>query len=87
MRRIVTDLDLDRLVIEPAVGQDEHDRRALQQAVHKAGLHGRLHCEHQQPKHEPLLWAADAIVFAYAAGGDLRRRCQPVITRVEIVEP
>jgi len=87
MRRIVTDLDVERLVIESAVGQDQHDRRTLQEAVHKAGLHDRLHYEHVLPKTEPLLWAADAIVFAYAAGGELRRRCQPLITRVEAVEP
>ena len=87
MRRIVTELEIERLVIESAVGQDEQDRRALQQAVHQAGLGERLHYEHRQPKHEPLLWAADAIVFAYAAGAELRRRCQPLVERVEIVEP
>ncbi len=42
----VTDLDLDRLIIESAAGQDDHDQRALQQAVHAAGLHERLHYEH-----------------------------------------
>ena len=87
MRRIVTELNIDRLIIESAVGQDEHDQRALQQAVHETGLRDRLHYEHQAPKHEPLLWAADALVFSYAAGGDLRRRCEPLITRVETVEP
>lgn len=87
MRRIVADLHIDRLTIESAVGQDQHDVRALQEAVHRHGRHGEFYYEHREPRHEPLLWAADAVVFAYAAGGELRRRCLPLITRVETVEP
>jgi len=59
-------------VIESAGSYDEHDQRALQDAIHEAGLHGQLQYEHVAPKTEPMLWAADAIVFAYAAGGELR---------------
>lgn len=81
MRRIVTDLvEVDRVTIESAVGQDAHDQRALQEALHGLGRTDLVHYEHREPRHEPLLWAADAVVFAYAAGGELRRQCQPLIT-------
>ncbi len=85
MRRIVANRDITRLTIESAVGQDMHDVRAIQAAAHRLGRHGDLHYEHREPRHEPLLWAADAIVFSYAAGGELRRRCQPLISTVERV--
>ncbi|SHF77607.1 hypothetical protein SAMN05443575_0870 [Jatrophihabitans endophyticus] len=87
MRRIVANPAIDRLTIESAVGQDEHDVRAIQAEVHRLGRHEELHYEHREPRHEPLLRAADAVVFAYAAGGELRRRCESLIGSIEVVEP
>jgi hypothetical protein len=86
MRRIVANRAIDRLTIESAVGQDEHDVRAIQAEVHRLGRHADLHYEHREPRHEPLLWAADAVVFAYAAGGELRRRCESLIGSIEVVD-
>ncbi len=37
MRRMVTDLTVEGLVIESGVGQDERDRTTLDEAVRKAG--------------------------------------------------
>lgn len=87
MRQIAADSEIQRLTIESAIGQDAHDERALQDAVHRLGRHDDFHYEHREPRHEPLLWAADAIVFAYAAGGDLRRRCRPLVTGINTVQP
>ena len=87
MRRIVGSRDIDRLTIESDVGQDEHDVRAIQAEVHRLDRRDDLHYEHREPRHEPLLWAADAIVFAFAAGGELRRRCEPLIASIETVGP
>lgn len=87
MRRIAADPGISRLTIESAIGQDAHDVRALQEAVHRLGRRDGFHYEHREPRHEPLLWAADAIVFAYAAGRDLRRRCQSLVTGIHAVEP
>jgi hypothetical protein len=35
-----------------------------------------------RPAHEPLLATADAVAWAYGAGGDWRRRAEPMIESV-----
>jgi hypothetical protein len=59
--------------------------------VHPARMHvfvadvapagaGRLILESRESSHEePVLWAADAIAWAVGAGGDRRRRVDPLL--------
>lgn len=87
MRRIVCELGVDRLIVESAVGQDEHDRAVLFDAVRKAGVEDRFSYAHVAPKTEPLLWLPDAIAWAWGAGKDWRRRVEPVVSRIFFVRP
>ena len=36
--------------------------------------------DHRSSTSEPLLWAVDAVVWAVGAGGDWRRRVDPIVT-------
>ena len=39
------------------------------------------------PAHqEPLLWSADALAWAYGAGGDWRRRVDPLLDMAVVLE-
>ncbi|GAB90929.1 hypothetical protein GORHZ_119_00580 [Gordonia rhizosphera NBRC 16068] len=57
----------------------------LYTAVRRHGV-ARLVYEHQRPAAEPMLWVSDAVVWCYAKGGEWRRRVQPVINSVTIVD-
>jgi hypothetical protein len=47
--------------------------------------HGHpLAYEHQPSNEEPLLWAVDALVWAFGAGGDWRRRVRHLIEAHEL---
>lgn len=87
MRRIVADLAVDGVAIESGVGQDDHDRAALYDAVHKAGLEGSFSYQHLVPRSEALLWLPDAIAWAWGAGGDWRRRVDRVVSAIVTIEP
>jgi hypothetical protein len=62
------------------------DRTAIAHAL--AGVDRRLHpvYDHHPSRHEPLLWAADAICWAVGAGGDWPRRIN-TITAVRDIRP
>lgn len=87
MRRMVAGLGVEGLVIESGVGQDERDRAVLYEAVRAAGLDGRFSYRHLAPRAEPLLWLPDAIAWAWGAGKDWRRRVEPLVAAVVVVEP
>jgi hypothetical protein len=40
--------------------------------------------DHRPSRGEPLLWAADAVAWAVGAGGDWKRRIDPVVTVADI---
>jgi hypothetical protein len=71
-----------RLVIESRSGRDEQDRRTIFAALREGDPHATLAYEHMRPHEEPLLWPADAIGWAYSAGGDWRRRADPLLEKV-----
>ena len=78
MRRVILDSrgpdrdHLDKQVIRTALAASEVDTVAY---------------EHLRSHQEPVLWAADAIAWCYGAGGDWRRRVQPVVEAVTDVGP
>jgi hypothetical protein len=65
--RGVTSWVLDR----QDLAQAGRDRRAIVAAL---GTDHEITYRHQPSHEEPLLWAVDAVVWAFGAGGDWRRR-------------
>lgn len=85
LAQMVTDLapgDPHRLVLESRQGRDKIDSRALYESVRKTGLSQSLVYEHLLPHMEPMLWIPDAVAWAYAKGGDWRRRIAPLVEHV-----
>jgi hypothetical protein len=70
---------IERLVLEPEVGQDDRDRRLLYRLAASSGRTGRISYAHAPPALEPMLWGPDAIAWAYGSGGEWRRRAHAVI--------
>lgn len=66
--------------------EDVRDRETIVSCRHR---HPSLHetpYEHFRPHEEPLLSVADAIAWAYGAGGDWRRLSEPLIEKVVAVD-
>jgi hypothetical protein len=63
--------------------QRSRDRNIIGHALARAGAH-QIIFDHRRSHEEPLLWAADAICWAVGAGGDWRRRVQPIVTIVDV---
>ncbi|WP_433178420.1 hypothetical protein [Actinoallomurus sp. CA-150999] len=73
----LVDRQAGRLVIESRETMDHFDRSCIAQTLRKASEH--LGYAHLRPHEEPGLWLPDALAWAYGAGGDWRRRVQPII--------
>ena len=68
-----------RLTIEQADGDLDADRRTLFNVVGSvSGRRDRVLYEHVRRTGEPALWAADAVAWAAAKGGEWRRRLDPL---------
>jgi hypothetical protein len=68
-----------RLVVEPVESLVPLDHIAIVRELRRSTGQSILAYEHVEAKLEPVLWAADAIAWAFGAGGDWRRRIEPVI--------
>lgn len=66
--------DVSELRIEPIDGQQHQDRHDIREALTKIDAVGKIRYQHQGHRDEPLLWVADAVVWAAGAGGDWARR-------------
>lgn len=75
--RGVTSWVLDR----QDVAQASRDRQAIARVL---GHDHPLRYEHQPSHEDPLLWAVDALVWAFGAGGDWRRRVSHLIEGHEL---
>ena len=71
-----------RVTFECDTSQDERDRRQLYRLVRDLGCAERVQYEHRLAVAEPLLAVPDAIGWAYARGGEFRRRAMPLIAEV-----
>jgi hypothetical protein len=67
-----------RLVLESRESMNHLDVRVIDAALRKHGTGDLEYC-HLRPHEEPVLWASDAIAWARGAGGDWRRRVEPMI--------
>jgi len=69
-------------VLESDTTQDARDRQALIEVTRAAGCRGTMTYEHRTANAEPLLSIPDAVAWAWAWGGDWRRRVEPVVERI-----
>jgi thiamine phosphate synthase YjbQ (UPF0047 family) len=67
-------LDLDESVVSK-------DRRWLYEELHKS----EIRYDHMHRHEEPLLWAADAIAWAWQRAGDWRDRVRPLVVQFQEV--
>ena len=63
--------------------QRSRDRNIIGHALAAADAR-HIVFDHRRGHEEPLLWAADAVCWAVGAGGDWRRRVQPIVTVADI---
>jgi hypothetical protein len=72
-----------RLVIESRGPMpDRSDRATIHQALINCLPSPRFRYEHLCPHEDPILAVADAVAWAYGAGGDWRRRIEPAVVKV-----
>ena len=82
---LVNDAATDRhleLILELDVRVERRDRQRIIVASRAAGCSGRLAHRHATAAAEPLLAIPDAVGWAWARGGDWRRRCDSLNIRV-----
>lgn len=87
LRALVIDVasaGLRRLVLDSrGPSRDNLDRRTIHAALASTATNlGSVTYEHMRSHEEPVLWLADAVAWCYGAGGDWRRRVQPVVKTV-----
>ncbi|WP_436492800.1 hypothetical protein [Actinokineospora sp. HUAS TT18] len=76
------EVDASRMVLDSRDDRDRIDvatiRRVLGKVARESGLSYEHLCSHQ----EELLWIADAVAWAFGAGGDWARRVGGIVTGV-----
>jgi hypothetical protein len=86
LQTVVAELQRDRvgrLVIESR----QDDREDVTSIERVRSAEPRLVFEHRRAKEEPLLWIADAIVWAVGSGGEWRELVEPVFNGVIETDP
>jgi len=74
-----------RLVIEQDDGLVSRDRADLYRYVHQSGRNDTIGYEHQRASADLLLGLPDVVAWAWAKGGDWRRRIRPTVLTVHRV--
>jgi len=85
MARLVQDLvarRAHRLVIDTRNIRDAHDERTLRGALGPNPSASLLVYEHVDSTSESLLWIADIVAWCFGAGGDWRKRIDPIVNSV-----
>ncbi|TDE88177.1 hypothetical protein EXU48_23950 [Occultella glacieicola] len=83
LERLVEDIAAaghTRLLLESEQGEEARDRRILYRQTDQHGCRDSLSYGHATAASEPLLAIPDAIAWAWARGGDARRRAEPLVT-------
>ncbi|MBB5807025.1 hypothetical protein F4560_006793 [Saccharothrix ecbatanensis] len=80
----VLDAGAQRLVIESrGLARDRDDRREIVGTLQRLRAPiDALAYEHFQPHEDPALWIPDAVAWCFGAGGDWRRRVEPLVEKV-----
>jgi hypothetical protein len=79
--RELLDRQTFRLVINSRDSQDAHDERTVRGVLGQRPKATNLVYEHLDNR-EPLLWIADIAAWCHSAGGDWRRRIDPITAAV-----
>jgi len=90
LKAIVDDavrLGVGRIVLESDETTVRHDTDVLHRATHDDVGIRSVDYGHEQASAEPLLWAADAIVWSYTKGGDWLRRVTPMVAATRLLLP
>lgn len=76
-------LDVRRMVFDSrGPDRDQADRRTVHSTLTCAGVDLDLVTyEHLRSHEEPALWVPDAVAWCYGAGGEWRRRVEPVVEK------
>lgn len=75
------------LVIERReISQDAGEKSQISEAKRLGLAPARLTYAHLGPNEEPLLWIADAVAWAYGAGGNWRQRTRELVEQVKEVD-
>lgn len=85
LSQMVVDLGGTRaslLVLEAMEGQEERDRTSVRLAQQDGYGPPGMTYEHMRAAEEPLLWIADAVAWAYGAGGEWRKRITGTLGKV-----
>lgn len=85
LHRLVDDLigrQAGRLVIDSREEQDRNDERTIRRALRRNPGEHRLTWEHIDSTGELLLALPDLAAWCYGAGGDWRKRIEPILTDV-----
>ena len=73
-------VDCERLIIERReAGQDARESAQIAAASRGGQVPAEMSYDHLSGHEEPLLWVADAVAWAYGAGGQWRRRSAKLI--------
>ena len=76
-----------RLIIERReAGQDARESAQIAAAIRSGKVPAKMIYDHLRGHEEPLLWVADAVAWAYGAGGEWRRRSMKLIERARSVD-
>ena len=88
LRRVVLEAAAEgctRLVLESDPTQDARDRQTLIETTREIGRRGNFEYQHLRAYDEPLLWASDAVAWAFARGGVWREMTADVVSAVRHV--
>ena len=66
--RALAEQNVERLIIE-SCDQDSADRQIIGNTLADLGLLERIEVLHSRPADDPMLWAADAVAWAYGRKG------------------
>jgi hypothetical protein len=89
LQRLLADLldrQAGRLVIDSREEQDRDDERTIRQVLRGHPSARRLTWEHTESTGELLLALPDLAAWCYGAGGDWRKRIEPILADVLIID-
>ncbi|WP_344029692.1 hypothetical protein [Leucobacter iarius] len=75
----LVDSSASRLILERNESVQVSDRRVIRARLDQRNYRRSLSYDHASPHEYPLLWVSDAVAWCCQAGGDWRRRSEPLI--------
>lgn len=76
----LVDSSASRLIVERDESVQTADRRIIRARLDRRNYRSGLAYDHASPHEHPLLWVSDAVAWCCQAGGEWRRRSEPLIS-------